>query len=122
MQVGVGMSANLPRCGRYALLSAMPGQDPRPATLLFLKCRAGRLDSLLSSSLVRTRACRAGSTVFPFAGNRRSACRLRDRLALISDALILDLFRIGCAVSFGDSMSNFVGDPVGDAQKSGEKP
>ena len=41
---------------------------------------------------------------------------------LIPDALILDLFRIGCAVSFGDSMSDFVGDPVGDAQKSGEKP
>ena len=25
-------------------------------------------------------------------------------------------------MSFGDSMSDFVGDPVGDAQKSGEKP
>ena len=55
-------------------------------------------------------------------GNRRTARRPRDRKALISDALILDLFRIGCAVSFGDSMSDFVGDPVGDAQKSGEKP
>ena len=82
-----------------------------------------RLDSILFLPLARIRAWCPGSSVFPWDGeppNRMPAPR--SQWMLISGDLILDLFRIGCIVSFGDPMSDFVGDPVGDAQKSGEKP